>query len=130
MLQECLGELKPVIMFDQNEGLSYVVPKVFGLENHTYCVSNSRDNFFGRVTKLGIRKEKDVSKNLLKEMFNQMAYAPNGAQYKVELRELRQFKGDLARRVEDDESEQWVHYKFMKERWGKLNNNPTESWNN
>ena len=34
--KKCFGGLKLVIMSDQNEGLLYVVPKVFALENHTF----------------------------------------------------------------------------------------------
>jgi len=34
-LQGCLGGLKPLIMSNQNEGILYVVPKVFRLENYT-----------------------------------------------------------------------------------------------
>ena len=62
------GGLKPVIMSDRNEGLLYAVPKVFGLENHTYCARHLRDNFLGKAAKLGIRR--DALKDLLKEMFN------------------------------------------------------------
>jgi len=29
-----------------------------------------------------------------------------------------------------NEPRQWAQSKFKKERWGKLNNNPVESWNN
>ena len=32
--------------------------------------------------------------------------------------------------MEDNEPERWAQSKFTKERWGKLNNNPIESWNN
>ena len=128
VLQECLGELKPVIMSDRNEGLLYAVPKVFGLENHTYCARHLRDNFLGKAAKLGIRR--DASKDLLKEMFNRLTYAPTGPEYEVALGELRHYKVELARWVEDNEPERWVQSKFTKERWGKLNNNPAESWNN
>ena len=106
MLQECLGGLKPVIMFDLNEGLLYTVPKVFRLENHTYCVRHMRDNFLGKAAKLGMRN--DASKDLLKEMFNRLAYGPTGPEYEVELGELRDYKVEFARWVEDNEPERWV----------------------
>ena len=79
MVHECLGGLNPVVMSDRNEGLLYAVPKVFGLENHCYHVRHLRDNFLGRATTLGIRR--DASKDLLKEMFNQVAYAATVAKY-------------------------------------------------
>ena len=94
VLQECLRGLKPVIMSDRNEGLLYAVPKVFGLENLTYCVRHLRDNFLGKAAKLGIRK--DASKDLLKEMFNRLAYAPTSLEYDVALGELRYYKVELA----------------------------------
>ena len=54
-------------------------------------------------------------------------YAPTGPEYEVTLCELRQYKMELPRRVEDNEPDQWVQLKFTKERWGKLNN-PIVSW--
>ena len=117
-----------MIMSDRNEGVLYAVAKVFGVENHSYCVRHLKENFLGRAAKLGIRR--DVSKDLLKEMFNRVAYAPTTAEYELALAELRKYKRELACWVEDNEPERWVQSKFLKERWGNLNNNPIESWNN
>jgi len=36
----------------------------------------------------------------------------------------------LAVWVEKNEPERWAQSKFLKDRWGKLNNNPVEIWNN
>jgi len=78
--------------------------------------------------KLGIRR--NASKDLTKEMFNRVAYAPTVVEFDQAREELRQYKRELAKRVEDNEPKHWVESKFVKERWGKLNNNPIESWNN
>jgi len=45
VIRECLGGLQPVIMSDRNPALLFSVPRVFGIENHTYCVRNVRENF-------------------------------------------------------------------------------------
>ena len=63
------------------------MPKIFGLENHTYCVRHLRDNFLARVMKLNIRKY--ASKDLFKKIFNLVVNAATGAQYEVALYELR-----------------------------------------
>jgi len=66
-------------------------------------VRHLRVNFLGKATKLGIRK--DALKDLLKEMFNRLAYAPTGPEYEVALDELRHHKVELERWVEENEPE-------------------------
>lgn len=77
------------------------------------------------ASKLGIRR--NASKDLVKEMFNRMAYATIVVEYGQVMEELRQYKHELAQWVEDNELERWAQSKFRKERWRKLNNNPIES---
>ena len=43
------------IMYNRNKSLQYVVPKVFGLENHTHCVRHPRENFVKTHGKYGFR---------------------------------------------------------------------------
>ena len=45
----------------------------------------------------------------------------------LSLCELRKYRQELASWIEENEPERWVQSKFIKERWGKLNNNPIES---
>ena len=128
VLQECLGGLKPVIMSDRHKSIVYAVPRVFGVENHCYCSIHMSENFVAYAGKLGIRR--DASKDLMKEMFNRVVYTAIAAEYGQALEELRHYKRELAQWVEDNEPEYWAQSKFNKDRWGKLNNNPIESWNN
>ena len=106
----------------------HAVPIVFGLENHCYCVVHVRENFVKCTAKVGIWW--DATKELVKEMLNRVVYAATSTEYGQVLDELLLYKQELARWVEDNEPERWVQSKFTKERWGKLNNNPVESWNN
>ena len=46
LLRECLGGMQPVIMSDKNQELLFVVPRVFGIENHNYYLWQVRKNFF------------------------------------------------------------------------------------
>jgi len=87
VLRECLGGLQPVIMSDKNPALLFSVPRVFGIENHTYCVCHVRENFLTYTGKVGIRRQ--ASKDLLKEVFNRVAYAPTGVEYGLAMDELR-----------------------------------------
>jgi len=48
----------------------------------------------------------------------------------AKLRTYRTNKRELAIWIEENEPECWAQSKFTKERCGKLNNNPVESWNN
>ena len=127
-LHECLGGLKPVVMSDRKNGLLVGVPRVFGAENHTYYVRHLTENLTTEAGRLGIRSKE--AKDLIKEMFNRVAYATTAAEYDCALQEMRTFKRKLALWVEKKELERWAQSKFKKERWGKLNNNPIESWNN
>jgi len=49
-----------------------------------------RENFVGYAGKKGVSQ--NVSKDLVKEMFNRVAYAATGAKYGEALEELRQYK--------------------------------------
>ena len=55
-LRECLGGLQPVVMFDRNKALLHAMPKVFGIECHTYCVRHIQENFVTAAAKYGYRK--------------------------------------------------------------------------
>jgi len=68
MLHEYLGGMKPVIMLDRHRSLLHTVPRVFGLENHCYCLVHVKENFVKYAGKVGIRR--DATKDLVKEMFN------------------------------------------------------------
>ena len=79
MLHECLGGMKLVIMSDIHKSLLYVVPRVFGLENHCYCHVHLRENFAGFAGKLGIRW--DATKDLVKKMFKRVTEVTTSATY-------------------------------------------------
>ena len=72
ILHKCLGDLKLVIMSDRNQGLLVAMPHIFGAENHTYCVRHLTENLLTEAARLGIRR--NVSKDLVKEIFNRVAY--------------------------------------------------------
>jgi len=38
VLRECLGRMQPVIMSERNQGLLSATLRVFGIENHNYCL--------------------------------------------------------------------------------------------
>ena len=117
-----------MIMSNRNQGQLSAAPRVFGIENHNYYLRHVRENFLTYAGKVGIRPQ--GSKDLLKEVFNKIAYAPTGVEYGVAVEEIRKYKSQLAAWVKRNEPEQWAQSKFTKERWGRLNNNAVESWNN
>lgn len=117
-----------MIMSDRHPGLLAAVPQVFGKEYHSYCLRHLTENFLKEAAKHGIRRES--TKQVVKEMLFRVAYAPTLGEYEVALAELRAYKVELGKWVEDNEPEQWAASKFGKERWGRMNNNVIESWNN
>ena len=76
------------------------------------------------AAKHSIRKE--ATKQIVKEMFYRVTYAPTMGEYNVLLDEMRCYKVELAKWVEDNEPEQWAASKFTEERWGQMNNNVIE----
>ena len=128
VVRECIGGMQPVIMLDRNNALLHAVPKVFGQKRHAYCIRHLRENFLTAVGKYGFRRK--VTNDLLKAMFNHEAYAPSSVEYSIAMDEMQKFKPELVEWVEKNEPERWVQSKFTKERWGRLNNNAIESWNN
>ena len=79
-----------VIMIDRHKSLLHAVLRVFGLENYCYCIMHVRENFVKYAAKVGIRR--DATKDLVKEMFNRVAYAATAAEYGQVLDELRHYK--------------------------------------
>jgi len=90
VLRECLSGMQPVIMSDRNQRLLSVVPRVFGIDYHSYCLQHVRENFLTYAGKVRIRRQ--GSKDLLKEVFNRIVYAPTGVEYRVAVEELRKYK--------------------------------------
>ena len=88
-LHQCLRVLKSVIMSDRNKGLVEGAPLVFGADNHTYCVRHLMENMLTEAVRLGIRR--NASKDILKEMFNRIAYATTVAEYDSAMDEPRRF---------------------------------------
>jgi len=66
----------------------------------------------------------------VKEILYRAAYAPTLGEYNGAVQELRDYKPELAKWIIDNEPEQWAEAKFRQKRWGRLNNNVIESWNN
>ena len=87
MVAQCLGGLKPVIMSDRHPTLVPVVAQVFEKEYHSYCLQHLTENFLKEAAKYGIRKE--VTKQIAKEMFYRVTYAPTLGECNVTLDELR-----------------------------------------
>jgi len=76
------------------------------VKNHAYCLVHMKENFVGHAVKKGIRR--DVSKHLVKEMFNRVVYAAIRGEYGEAIKVLRQYKQELVRWVEDNELERWA----------------------
>jgi len=93
-VRECLGGMQPIVMSDRNNALLHAMPKVFGIDCHTYCVRHIRENFAKAAGKYGYRKE--ATKDLLKEMLNRVAYAASEVEYGLAMDQMRKFRRELA----------------------------------
>jgi len=86
------------------------------------------ENFLKKAAKYGIRKE--VTKQIVKEMLYRVVYTLIVVEDNAAFKELRCYKVELGTWVHDNEPEQWAASKFSEKRWGRMNNNVIESWNN
>ena len=103
VLHECLGGLKPVVMSDRNQDLLAAVPRIFRVENHKYCVWHLTENLMTETGRLGIRG--NALKELVKEMFNRVAFATTTTNYDGVMEEIRRYNRELAMSVEKNEPE-------------------------
>jgi len=113
---------------DCGKALLKVVPPVFGKENPAYCLRHLAENFHQVAGKHSIRKE--ATKQVVKEMLYRATYAQTLGEYNAAVKELRAYKLELAQWIIGSEPKQWAEAKFRQKRWGRLNNNVIESWNN
>ena len=79
--------LKPVIILDRHPALLPAVAQVFRKKYHSYCLQHLTENFLEEAAKHGICKE--AIKQMVKEMFYRVAYAPIVEEYNVALDEMR-----------------------------------------
>lgn len=63
------------------------MPKVFGIESHTYCPRHLRENFLTHAGKYGFKRQ--AMKDWLKEVFNRVAYTPSVMEYVLAMEEMK-----------------------------------------
>ena len=88
-----MGGLKPIIMSDRCPTIIPAVAQVFGKEYHSYCLRHLTENFLKEAAKHGIYKE--ATKQIVKEMFYRVAYAPTVGEYNVALDKLTFYMAEL-----------------------------------
>jgi len=93
MVAQCLGGLKLIIISDRHPAILPMVAQVFGKEYHSYCLQHLTENFLKEAAKHGIHKE--LTKQIVKEMFYRVAYAPTVGECNFALDELRCYKAEL-----------------------------------
>ena len=57
-LKIVVGNMEVIIISDRHPALLRSVPKVFGIENHTYCYHHLKENFSSFLSKHNIRGNK------------------------------------------------------------------------
>ena len=84
-----------VVMSHRKKLLEYAVPKVFGIGNHTYYLRHLRENFVTHAGMYGLKGQ--AMKDLLKEIVNQVAYAPSSFEYGLATDEMKKLRRELAK---------------------------------
>ena len=72
-----------------------------------------RENFLTHAVKYGLKRH--ATKDLLKEMFNSIVYAPFATEYGLAMKEMKKLRHELVKWVEGNELEHWSLSKFKKE---------------
>ncbi|KAI8559412.1 hypothetical protein RHMOL_Rhmol04G0171700 [Rhododendron molle] len=115
-----------VFVSDRNAGIKAVVPKVFPLGFHGYCLYHLKNNLHGRLT--GGRnkyKERVVS------LFSLCAYAPNEMKFNEEMARLKKAGGEsrITNFLADLPYEHWANAFFPGQQYGEMWSNLAEGFN-
>ena len=100
-LKKVVEDKELVIISDRHPVLLCSVPKVFGLENHTYYYRHLKENFNSFLSKHNTRGNKGKENAL--QFLDSIVHARLKHDYNVSMFELQKYNDTLAKWVEENE---------------------------
>ncbi|XP_075473495.1 uncharacterized protein LOC142504537 [Primulina tabacum] len=115
-----------IFFSDRHPGLIKAIQTVFPGIHHSYCLRHLVDNFVKQVLRrYPLHNKKHWSSGLKKA-----AYTPSRHEFSQHIKSIIDSMPLAHEFLVSVPSENWANSMFVGERWGVINNNIVESWNN
>ncbi|XP_073138019.1 uncharacterized protein [Henckelia pumila] len=111
---------------DRHFGIIKAVNLLFSGSHHAYCLRHLVDNFVKQV----MRSYPLHNKKHWSSVFKKAAYAPSHQEFMQHINNISESMPLARKFITNSEPESWANALFRGKRWGVMNNNMAESWNN
>ncbi|XP_073136887.1 uncharacterized protein [Henckelia pumila] len=111
---------------DRHSGLIKAIHSMFPGSHHAYCLRHIVDNF----VKLVLRKYPFRNKRHWSSVLKKAAYAPSRHEFDEHINQITESMPLAIEFIVNSSPENWANALFLGKRWGIINNNMAESWNN
>ncbi|XP_073137618.1 uncharacterized protein [Henckelia pumila] len=111
---------------DRHSGLIKAIHSMFPGSHHSYCLRHIVDNF----VKLVLRKYPFRNKRHWSSVLKKAAYAPSRHEFDEHINQITESMPLDIEFIVNSSPENWANALFLGKRWGIINNNMVESWNN
>lgn len=111
---------------DRHPGLIKAIRSVFPGSHHSYCLRHLVDNFVKQV----LRRYPLHNKKHWSSVLKKAAYTPSRHEFTQHIKSLTDSMPLAQEFLVSSSPENWANSMFLGERWGVINNNIVESWNN
>ncbi|XP_073130790.1 uncharacterized protein [Henckelia pumila] len=111
---------------DRHPGLIKAIKSVFPGSYHSYCLRHLVDNFVKQV----LRRYPLHNKKHWSSVLKKAAYTPLRHEFTQHIKSITDSMPLAQDFLVSSSPENWANSLFLGERWGVINNNIVESWNN
>ncbi|XP_073127419.1 uncharacterized protein [Henckelia pumila] len=111
---------------DRHPGLIKAIQSVFPGSYHSYCLRHLVDNFVKQV----LRRYPLHNKKHWSSVLKKAAYTPLRHEFTQHIKSITDSMPLAQDFLVSSSPENWANSLFLGERWGVINNNIVESWNN
>ncbi|XP_073030655.1 uncharacterized protein [Primulina eburnea] len=111
---------------DRHPGIIKVVNLLFTGNHHAYCLRHLVDNF----VKVVLQSYPKHNKKYWSSVFKKAAYAPSLQEHEQHIKNILESMPLARDFIVNSEPQSWANALFLGNRWGVINNNIAECWNN
>ncbi|XP_073290710.1 uncharacterized protein [Primulina huaijiensis] len=110
----------------RHPGIIKAVNLLFTGSHHAYCLRHLVDNF----VKVVLRSYPKHNKKHWSSVFKKAAYAPSLQEHEQHIKNILESMPLARDFIVNSEPQSWANALFLGNRWGVINNNISECWNN
>ncbi|XP_073152433.1 uncharacterized protein [Henckelia pumila] len=126
VLQHIMVFEKFTFFSDRNPGIIKAVKLLFPGSHHAYCLRHLMDNFVKQV----LRSYPLHNKKHWSSVFKKAAYAPSQQEFTRHINNILKSMPRASTFITSSDPQSWANVLFPGRRWGVINNNISECWNN